>query len=311
MENILVVDDDPSIASQLARVLDREGFKPILAGSGRAALACANDDRPELILLDLMLPDCDGMELCKMFRENPATSHVPIIMITAKTQSVDKVEGLMVGADDYVAKPFDENELVARIKTHLRRYAVERAVNPLTQLPGNLDIDRCIDNLIAGDRRFSVLYVDLDDFKAYNDHYGFTKGDEVILLLASTLRAVVKDEGRSGTDLVGHIGGDDFVVITEPVVAKRYCERIIAGFDSSIGGFYDKKDYVRGYITSKDRRGTTRSFPMLSVSIAVVSNEHRQLANRLEVGEIAAQLKRVAKGVSHSSYHLDKRKAPA
>lgn len=310
MNSILVVDDDPTVASQLASVLDAEGFKPVFAGSGRTALAYVAKERPELILLDLMLPDCDGFELCKIFRENPATAHVPIIMLTARAHVVDKVEGLTVGADDYVAKPFDPEELVARIRTHLRRYAQERAVNPLTQLPGNLDIDRFIENLIASRGKFAVLYVDLDSFKAYNDHYGFSRGDQVLLFVASVLAGVIEQHDRGGTDFLGHIGGDDFIMVTEPDKAKAYCRMIVDRFDAGIADLYDEEDRVRGYISSIDRRGVQRAYPLLTVSIAVVSNDQRVIASRIEVGEIAAQLKSVGKTVPHSSYHMDKRRTP-
>lgn len=310
MQNVLVVEDDPAVASQIARLLENEGFRPLLAGTGRTAMSFVADGHPELVLLDLMLPDCDGFQLCKLLRENPITSHVPIIMLTAKTHTADKVEGLTIGADDYVAKPFHGDELIARIRTHLRRYAQERAVNPLTQLPGNLDIDRRIEEMIAREDTFAVVYVDLDNFKSYNDYYGFTRGDEVLLFVAEVLHHVASMNGRASRDLVGHVGGDDFIIVTDPDMMEHYCKSIIRGFDEGIGAYYDEEDLRRGHITSTDRRGTVHTFPVMTVSVAVVTNERRPISSRLEVGEIAAQLKHVAKAVPRSSYHVDQRQTP-
>jgi diguanylate cyclase (GGDEF)-like protein len=195
----------------------------------------------------------------------------------------DKVAGLEAGADDYITKPFDNLELVARVKTHLRRAKQEKSFNPLTGLPGNILIEEEIKHRVADTKRkFAVLYVDLDNFKAFNDVYGFLKGDEVIKFVAHIMNKNVKDLGNPD-DFVGHIGGDDFITITTPEKLEVICRAIINQFDSTISLFYSSEDRKRGYIVTRDRTNQEIQYPFMSLSIAVVSNEKRNIENHWQV----------------------------
>jgi diguanylate cyclase (GGDEF)-like protein len=198
--------------------------------------------------------------------------------------------------------------LVARVRAHIRRAQLKPALNPLTGLPGNLIIEQEIRRLTAlGGSPFAVLYLDLNHFKSYNDVYGFPAGDEAIRLLASVITAAVAEAGDP-SDLVGHVGGDDFVVITMPGNAEAIAQHIIADFDRQAPELYTPLDRQRGYITAKDRQGMLRKFPLLSVVIAIVHNEHRPITSHWEVGELGAELKQYAKTRGGSVYVKDQRR---
>src|SRR5216117_4594347 len=192
-ETILVVDDDPDIARFVEVNLRSAGYDVAVAGDGEEALEKAGELRPDLILLDVMMPRVDGFEVAQRLRRNPRTANTSIIMLTAKALSSDKVLGLTSGADDYIIKPFDPIELLARVKGTLRRAREMRALSPLTGLPGNIRIQEEIRRLVSEEQPFAVLYCDLDYFKAYNDHYGFVRGDRAIQALARLLSEAVHD----------------------------------------------------------------------------------------------------------------------
>src|SRR6266487_1809483 len=223
-ESVLVVDDDPDVARFVEVNLRSAGYDVAVASNGEEALDRAAELRPDLVLLDVMMPKLDGFEVAQRLRRDPRTSSTSIIMLTAKALSSDKVLGLSSGADDYIIKPFDPVELLARVKGTLRRAREMRALSPLTGLPGNIRIQEEIRRLVSEDQPFALLYADLDHFKAYNDHYGFVRGDRAIQVVAR-LSVEVANELVGPAGFVGHVGGDDFILIAaeeegEPLAAE-------------------------------------------------------------------------------------------
>src|SRR5580765_644495 len=212
-ETILVVDDDPDIARFVEVNLRSAGYDVAVAADGEEALEKAAELRPDLVLLDVMMPRVDGFEVAQRLRKNPQTANTSIIMLTAKALSADKVTGLQSGADDYIIKPFDPIELLARVKGTLRRAKEMKALSPLTGLPGNIRIQEEIERQVRDARPFAVLYCDLDNFKTYNDQKGFVQGDGLIQLLARLSTEVAHEVVGPG-GFVGHVGGDDFIMIT-------------------------------------------------------------------------------------------------
>ncbi|MDQ4144076.1 MAG: response regulator [Actinomycetota bacterium] len=303
-EVVLVADDDEDIVRFVEVNLRLEGFEVITANDGKEALAQARDVSPDLVLLDIMMPEMDGFEVCQRLRASTRTKHVPIIMLTAKSLSADKVVGLTSGADDYIIKPFDPIELVARVKSALRRVREMRSVNPLTQLPGNVQVQDEVAKRVADGAPFALMYVDLDNFKAFNDHYGFLRGDEAIKTLAATVDDAVR---ANGGGFVGHVGGDDFVVLVDPAVSEAVAQAIISAWADKGSLLYDEQDLERGYIEVADRRSQLHRYGVTTVSIGIASNERKPISSHWEASEIATEMKQFAKREQGSSYAMDRR----
>ncbi|MDP3984131.1 MAG: response regulator, partial [Acidimicrobiia bacterium] len=178
-ERILVVDDDPDILQVVKINLELEGYEVDTAEDGREALDKAIADPPQLILLDIMMPRMDGLTALRRIRSHGTTGNTSVILLTARGLPEDRVRGLELGADDYITKPFNIGELVARVKAVLRRTQAARDLSPLTGLPGNFRIGQEIEQSISSGKIFALVHCDLDNFKAFNDHYGFMRGDEV------------------------------------------------------------------------------------------------------------------------------------
>ncbi|MGH2827812.1 MAG: GGDEF domain-containing response regulator [Actinomycetota bacterium] len=306
-EVVLVADDDEDIVRFVEVNLRLEGFEVITAFDGEAALQMAYNSQPDIILLDVMMPRLDGFEVCQRLRDDARTKHISVIMLTAKSLSADKVVGLTSGADDYIIKPFDPIELVARVKSALRRSREMRAVNPLTQLPGNVQVGEAVGERVDSGEQFALMYVDLDNFKAFNDHYGFLRGDEAIKLLSSCVRRALEPRPGDKTFL-GHIGGDDFVILVDPEIAESVAKTVCELWDSGAPELYDAGDAERGHIEVADRRNQVSRFPIMTVSIGISTNVLRTIDSQWLAVEIATEMKQFAKQDSGSSFAVDRRR---
>lgn len=303
---ILTVDDDPDILDVLDLTLSEE-FIVFQASNGQDGLALAKKNSPDLIITDYKMPVMDGRQLCRAIKKDILLQHTPIIMLTGKGEVKDKVDGLEAGADDYLVKPFEPNELLARIRMILKRTKRSLDANPLTHLPGNNSIMDELQYRIQSEKPFAIGYADLDKFKAYNDIYGFEKGDEII---KETAKIIIESAQKKGNDqtFVGHIGGDDFVYVCEDEMADGIAQEIIARFDEYAPLFYNEKDRKKGYIVSKNRQGEEVRVGLLSVSIGIVSSRKQKLTHIAQIAEIGADLKRYAKSIEGSSFVRDQRK---
>lgn len=304
---ILIVDDDADIRDILKITLSEGNYEVNEAKNGEEALEAIHTRAPDLVLLDYKMPILDGREVCRLIKKDILLRHLPIIMVTGKGDLNDKVGGIDAGADDYIVKPFEPKELLARIRMLLRRTEIDLEANPLTRLPGNVSILNELSRRLESTALFAVCYVDLDKFKAYNDKYGFEHGDEVIRETARILIRTVSEIGNPD-DFIGHIGGDDFVVVTTVTASDNICNKIISEFERTSPMFYNEEDRQRGFITVKDRQGKMQSIPLISVSIGVVTNEARKIEHVAQIGEIGAELKALAKQLERSNYVKDKRK---
>ena len=305
-ETILVVDDDPDIARFVEVNLRSAGYDVAVAGDGEEALEKAAELRPDLVLLDVMMPRIDGFEVAQRLRKNPQTANTSIIMLTAKALSADKVTGLQSGADDYIIKPFDPIELLARVKGTLRRAKEMRNLSPLTGLPGNIRIQEEIERQVREDQPFAVLYSDLDNFKTYNDQKGFVRGDRLIQATARIIQdAVVEFDGAQG--FVGHVGGDDFVAVVGTEAAEPIAKKICEAFDALRAEFYDAEDLDRGFVRMEDRRGVEQDIPLVSVSVGIATTAKRGFAHYGEAVAVATEMKQFAKRQAGSSYAVDRR----
>ena len=303
---ILVVDDDPDIRDVMKLSLSEENYEVFEAENGEEALKMIQTKKPDLLLLDYQMPILNGHEVCRLIKKDLLLRHLPIIMVTGKGEIHDKIGGIDAGADDYIVKPFDPKELLAHIKMILRRTQIDLEANPLTRLPGNVSILSELSKRLESKNLFTVCYADLDKFKAYNDTYGFEHGDEVIRETARVLIRATQEAGNPD-DFIGHIGGDDFVVLTTPVRSDDICKKIIEEFEKIVPYLYNETDRKKGYISGHDRQGKEQRIPLLSISIGVVSNEFRTIEHVAQIGEIGAELKSYAKSLDRSNYVKDKR----
>jgi diguanylate cyclase (GGDEF)-like protein len=305
-ESLLVVDDDPFIARLLEIELKAAGYEVRVASDGEQALAAAQERSPQLVLADVMMPNMDGFELTRRLRQDPRTATVSVIMLTARGLSADKLEGFAIGADDYIVKPFDTPELLARIRGVLNRASDTRSLSPMTGLAGNVAIEDEIERRVASGEPFAILYADLDRFKAYNDRYGFLRGDEAIRetarVIGEAAAAVVGVE-----TFVGHAGGDDFVVVVPPEHATAAAQRIVQDFDEMIPGLYDDDDRANGFVEVTNRRGDPQRFPLLTLSIGIASTEKRTFRHYAEAVTVAMEMKQYTKETGASSWSIDRR----
>ncbi len=303
---ILLVDDDALIRRVVTKSLVAAGFQVLAIGAAHEALPSARANQPDLILLDVMMPEMSGYEVCQQLRDDPQTATMPIIMLTAMDEPEAVVKGLQTGADDYITKPFNIEELVSRIEAHLRRSIRQVGANPLTTLPGNPTIAQVLQERLDRHEPIAVLYVDLTNFKPYNDEYGWLQGDQVIKMLAQNIIDAVRAHGGK-RGFVGHIGGDDFVVICAPDYAEPVAKHVTTHFDLAIPAFYTEQDRERGYIKVLDRRGKRYRAPVVSVSIAIVTNRQRKFQHVAQVASEAAEVKKYVKSLPGSHYAFDRR----
>jgi PAS domain S-box-containing protein len=297
---VLVVDDDAKIASICREVLESLGFEVMTAGTLAEARSALSERRPDVLLLDVTLPDGDGFRFIEEIKAERASGHISVIFISARAETSSKVRALKLGGDDYLTKPFDALELGARVESVLRRKEQELSASPTTQLPGSNAIEREVQRRLMARKPFAFCYLDLDNLKAYNDYYGFAKADGVVRQTGDLLRDIFAQDGVPG-DFLGHVAGDDFVFVTSPESVDRICTRIIEGFDRIIPLYYDRQDRERGHIEAEDRFGEKRKFPIMSVSIVAVmsdgvTHDHAELARR------AADMKKRAKAIQGSVY---------
>jgi PleD family two-component response regulator len=305
-ERVLVVDDDPDIARFIEVNLRTHGFEVHLASDGVEALERVQEVVPDLVLVDVMMPRMDGFQVVDRLRSDPRTASLSIIMLTAKALTADKVLGITTGADDYIIKPFDPVELVARVKGTLRRAREMRAISPLTGLPGNARIQEELRARIAEGRPFALLYADLDNFKAYNDHYGFLRGDEALRAMARLIQGVAMEAG-GGDVFVGHLGGDDFVLISRVEQAEPLCRAIVDRCATEVPLLYDPEDRERGFIEVESRQGGMERFPVLSISLGVATTNRRRFGHPGEAVTTATELKEFAKRTEGCSFVIDRR----
>lgn len=302
---ILIVEDEAPIANMLSATLEAEGYHPLVAGTGEEGVAMAQRDDPQLILLDLMLPGMDGFAVVRNLRGNARTAHIPVMVVSARHDADWKVRAFESHVDDYVTKPFNSEELLARIRTQLR-HVQNVQLSPLTGLPSGRLVEQAIEERIHARGHWSILYLDLDNFKAFNDVYGFVRGNDLIHLAAQIINTSMRELGAEG-DFLGHVGGDDFILVTSPSHADHICERITSRWDAESRALYSPEDLARGTLIAVDRRGQRQTWPLVAVSIGVVTNERRPITSLAEVSSVAAEVKRAAKGIPGSSWYVDRR----
>lgn len=301
---ILLADDNPAIRSLVSEILSDAGFSVITAQNGQEALDKIYNGNPDLLILDYEMPGKTGFEIVQDVRSHTGYLHTPIIIFTAVTNKSTKLEGLGLDIDDYMTKPADADEIVARVKLLLKRSKQKMDCNPLTRLPGNPSIQYRIEQEINSGRKFAVLYCDLNNFKAFNDKYGFAAGDRVLL---ATARLLISAAQQDPSSFVGHIGGDDFIIVCAWEQAEKIAHYIVTEMTSLAPNFYNEQDRQQGFMLSTNRKGEEEKFELLSMGIGIVHNSIRPITSFAQVSNIGAELKHLAKQHQGSYYALDRR----
>ena len=313
---IFIVDDADQDLRIHAATLAAHGFETVTAAGAEDALLRVEAEVPDLFLIASHLRGVDGYELCGRLKQDARLVNVPVIMVTSDPTGEDIDRGFEVGAVDYIAKPCHLNEFLNRVRTHVRMYHLLQDVaslqdvamdlNPLSHLPGNNTIMTTIQAAIDTNADMTVLYTDLDNFKAYNDYYGFSAGDDLLLFTAETQQTAIRTI-CTGDTFLGHIGGDDFVIMVEASQAENLAAEIVKQFDSGAPAFYSDEDVTRGNIEALDRVGEVVQYPLAALSMGGVRLRDHRFKRFLEVASICAEVKHMAKSVPGSNLFMDRR----
>lgn len=304
---IYVIDNEDALKESLGKMFkDENEYKFKKVDSKRIDVALKNI--PSLIIINEDTLDEDIIEVCKRIRSNEDNSITPIIVISSNKEKSHRIEILKECVEHYIKAPIDEEYLYYTVKNLIRLLYINRRVSPLTGLPGNVQIQAEMKKRLLNKEEFVMLYLDLDNFKAFNDVYGFLNGDEIIKFTAKTI--VKNVDGLTKEDsFVGHIGGDDFVaIVSANEDYENICQNIIAEFDKGVVKFFNDEDIERGYLEVPNRKGVIEEFALTSISIGVVVADKGRFHNVLEIGEVGAQVKHLAKTTVGSAYSIDRRK---
>jgi PleD family two-component response regulator len=287
---LLIVEDDFDIANMLKIFFTSIDYEVDLAPRGAEALQKTRQNLPHLIVLDIMLPDIDGYEVCRTLRTNTRTSHIPVIFLTQKDERSDKLQGLELGADDYITKPFDIEELKLRVQNAIARAERESLTDPRSGLPSGRLIEEQLRRVI---RQEDWVYMDIriNHFDPFKEVYGFVAGDDVIRLTAMTLNELVDTHGTPN-DFIGHAGSDNFIVITAKDCAAVIQEQFKDRFSEEVQTHYNFMDRDRGYIEVSEDTGEANKVPLMTIGIGAVSPYDHQFADIREITELAAEARR-------------------
>ena len=306
LQEIYIVDNDAKGVKELKRLFENEKVF-IFRNVKTQNLEVALKNIPSLIIINEDTIDENIIDVCKKIRENEDNSITPIIVASSNMEKQHRIDILKLNIEYYLLKPVDEKYLYYTIKNIIRLIYTNRKVSPLTGLPGNVQIQAELKKHLLKKEDFTVLYFDLDNFKAYNDVYGFLRGDEIIKFTARTILNNIHQANYEEA-FVGHIGGDDFVAIIQSKEYETICQNIINEFDTGILKYFTETDKERGYVECANRKGIIEQYPLTSISIGVVVADKNRFANILEIGEVGAAVKHVAKVSMGSTYAIDRRK---
>lgn len=301
----IIDDDDASIMVFRELFKDDPEYKFTSVKTDQIDIALKNI--PSLIVINEDAIDRDVVELCRKIRKDEDNTITPVIVVSSKGEREHRLGVLQESVEYFIKKPVDEQYLYYTVKNLNRLLATNRRISPLTGLPGNVQIHAELKKRILRKEAFCVLYLDLDNFKAYNDVYGFLKGDKIIEFTAETILNCIHESKMEDT-FIGHIGGDDFVALIPGNSCEKLCQNILAYFDHNVKKHFTERDIEKGYIEVPNRKGIIEQFPLTSLSIGVVVVDEGRFNNILEIGEIGAQVKHAAKSVMGSSYAVDRRK---
>jgi len=287
---LLVVEDDFDISNMLRIYFASLGYDVDVALRGSEALEKTRQVLPHLIVLDIMLPDIDGYEVCRTLRKSTRTSHIPVIFLTQKDDRSDRLQGLELGADDYITKPFDIEELKLRVQGAIRRSEREALTDPRSGLPAGRLIEEQLRQII---RQTDWAYMDLriNHFDQFKEVYGFVAGDEVLRFAAMLIGEVIDQDGLA-TDFIGHPGGDNYIIITTLEVAQKIRPHLKRRFAEEVLAHYNFLDRQQGFILAANAEGQMEKTPLMTFSIGIITPQQQSFSDIREITELAAEVRR-------------------
>jgi CheY-like chemotaxis protein len=294
---ILAVEDDPDISKMLRIYFDSQGYEVLVAARGSEALDICRKKLPNVVVLDIQLPDIDGYEVCRSLRSNTRTSYVPIIFLTQKDERSDKIAGLELGADDYITKPFDIEELKLRVENAIRRSRQTALTHPVTNLPAGKLIEEQLKRVKDSSVPWRLLYFGIRNINAFREARGPSHVNEVLVFLADVMREAVEAHGTLN-DFIGQASDNDFIIITTAKAAPVICNGVMGRFNEESVTFYDFQDRGKGYLEYTDVDGKTQQADFMKLIVGVVSNEAGPFTDILQITEDAANNRRHNRGCS-------------
>ena len=307
-EKILIVAADPKAVQVAAVKLSNAGFWVITASDGAVALEKAHNTLPDLLLIDYLLPDQTGIQLCAEILHNPDLKSIPVILIIDRNFDEGKLKEYNIKVDGILIKPFTPRTLLNKVNTVLLKSKLARQLNPLTLLPGKVHLQTEVEWLLQQNKEFDLVFVDLKGLQTYNKVYGYDRGNEVIKFTAAIMEGELVKLDRNSAGLY-QLEGGSFAILLEPGYAETVCANIIGRFDEQVGRFYNEEDLQRGGVIFTNRRGLLEQKPIIAVGMAIISNQQRKFANWLEVEEIGVELLKFAKGAHGSKFIRDRRQS--
>ena len=309
VKGIVIIDDKGDVYKLVCDIFkkEREEYDIMRTTSAKEDISAGLEEIPSLIIINGDGLKRDLLKVCESIRKNPDNLITPMIVTASKKTDEERIEILKRVVEYYIQKPLHERYFYYTIKNLSRLIDANRCISNLTGLPGNAQIEIELKRRLSSKKTFAVLYADLDNFKAYNDKYGFMNGDEVIKFTANCLREAIQEYGSKG-DFLGHIGGDDYVAIVEYTNARAIGKDTIKRFNQNIGYFYSKEDNENGFIKVLNRKGKAEKYPLVTLTVAMISNKFRKYSSVLELGEDGAAVKKKAKAIPGSTFLENRRK---
>ena len=288
---LMIVEDDVDISNMLRIYFSSQGYDVVTALRGGDALEKSRQNMPHLIVLDIMLPDINGYEVCRQLRTTTRTSHIPVIFLTQKDERSDRLQGLELGADDYITKPFDIDELKLRVQNAIARSERESLTDPQSGLPAGRMIEDQLRRMIRQPKGWAMLDIRINSFDPFKNLYGFIAANEVLRFTAMIIGEVV-DELGTPNDFLGHAGGDNFILVSIDERVQAIKQRLKSRFKEEVQTHYNFMDRQQGYIVAPDENGKQVEAPLMSLAIGVVSPVTHYFADIREITEIAAEERR-------------------
>lgn len=307
IKRILIISSDKHLRDVLHFCFDGWGYETFIEDSQPKDISLIKKISPDAIVIDVHSATKPHLEICHLLKDDFTTAFIPVVTLINKRQLREQLLTLKQGVDDYLIKPPDPLDLRTRIEMAIKRAQFSHYASPLTGLPGARLIEDVLREKLEKDTAFSFGHIDIDNFKCFNDAYGYFKGDRVIMQTAYILYTVACRLGDKN-DIIGHIGGDDFVFISSPEKYKEFCQYFIIMFDNLIPLHYSEKDRQQGFVIATDRTKKLKKIPLMSVTIAVVNKtKPQEFKNIVELNERIVEIKRYLKTVPGSKFMADRR----